>query len=274
MTDTQDDSEPWVAIEAVVATSHRVEKYGGVQLAESALQQIADALNTGAVPLLGQHDWTQPIRSRDLEASIITLPDGEKAVRMVGLVHQGDWESAGQFGGMSFTTFETLGVAQGPHSAATEAVSVAADAGWFADADIAAACEIICPLAPAQGSRLLQFSAADIARISLEVGLTYVAAWGPGIAQSAIWDGLKHLMLRRLKRKPDAAGQSPTRIELVTKLPGGSVVGVIDTNDPEVVKSALAAYSGAVDHVLQSTPRTKQIIVWGDGEDGGSWAAK
>lgn len=272
MTSNEDTSGPWVALESIVTTTHRVEKYGGVRLAESALQQIVDALNAGTLPMLGHHDWTRPIRTRDLEASIVELPDGEKAVRLVGLVHQDDWDAVGQVGGMSFTTFEALGLAAGPHPPGTEAVRLAADAGWFTDDDIAAACSVISRVAPAEGARLLQFSAIDLARISVELGIAYVNTWGPGIAQNAIWDGLKHLMLRRLKRTDQQQLESsPTRIELVTPLPAGAVTAVIDTNDPDVAQKALATYSAAVNRAAESGPQEKHIIVWRDREDGGSW---
>jgi len=271
MTSPDDDSATWVALEAIVATSHRVEKYGGVKLAESALQQIADALNAGTLPMIGHHDWTKPVRTRDLEASIVALADGEKAVRLVGLVRQDDWDAMGQIGGMSFTTFEVIGIAEGPHAAETEPIKLAADAGWFSDDDIAGACSVISQLAPTEGARLLQFSAIDMARISLELGLTYVTAWGPGIAQNAIWDGLKHLMLRRLKRTTDGATTPPTRIELVTPLPAGAVTAVIDTSDPDVAQRALAVYSDAVARAAEVAPQAKHIIVWRDQGDGGSW---
>jgi hypothetical protein len=271
MTSPDDNSGPWVALEAIVATTHRVEKYGGVQLAESALQQIVDALNAGTLPMIGHHDWTKPIRTRDLEASIVELTDGEKGVRLVGLVHQDDWDAAGQIGGMSFTTFDVFGTAEGPHPPGTEPVKLAADAGWFTDEDIGAACSVISQLAPAEGARLLQFSAVDIARITFEIGITYVTAWGPGIAQNAIWDGLKHLMLRRLKRTPEGGIEPPTRIELVTPLPAGAVTAIIDTSDPDVAQKALAVYSDAVVRAAQSAPQVKHIIVWRDRGDGASW---
>lgn len=271
MINPDDGSGSWVALEAIVATTHRVEKYGGVQLAVSALQQIADVLNAGTLPMIGHHDWTKPIRTRELEASIVELADGEKAVRLVGLVHQDDWDTVGQIGGMSFTTFDTIGIAKGPHAAGTEQVKLAADAGWFTDEDIVDACSVISQLAPAEGARLLQFSAIDVARISLELGLTYVNTWGPSIAQNAIWDGLKYLMLRRLKRTPHGEAAAPTRIELVTPLPAGAVTAVIDTSDPDVAQKALAVYSDAVAHAAESAPQEKHIIVWRDQGDGGSW---
>ncbi len=270
--DTPDEtSGTWIALEAVVATTHRVEKYGGVKLAESALQQIVDALNSGTLPMIGHHDWTKPIRTRDVEASLVELADGEKGVRLVGLVHQDDWDAAGHVGGMSFTTFDVFGMAEGPHPEGTEPVKLAADAGWFADEDIGTACSIMSQLAPAEGARLLQFSAVDLARISLELGLIYVTTWGPGIAQNAIWDGLKFLMLRRLKRTPDGELESSTRIELVTSLPVGAVTAVIDTNDPDVAQKALATYSDAVVRAAESSPRVKQVVVWRVHGDDGSW---
>src|SRR5947207_6347644 len=98
--------EAWIPFEAIVATSHRVEKYGGVALADSALTQIAEALNAGQLPMIGHHDWTKPIRTKDVEATLVRMDDGERAVRVTGLVVQADWEAVGEIRGMSFSSFE------------------------------------------------------------------------------------------------------------------------------------------------------------------------
>lgn len=78
--------------EAIVATSHRVEKYGGVALADSALSQMVEALNSGKLPMIGHHDWTKPIRTKDVEATLVTLDDGERAV---GVQHVFDGDPSG-----------------------------------------------------------------------------------------------------------------------------------------------------------------------------------
>lgn len=261
--------EIWVPFEGTVATSHRVAKYGGVSLADSALVQIVDALNQGRLPMIANHDWTRPVRTKELEAKLVILEDGERAVRLRGLAVRGDWDAAGLIGGMSFSCFEALGRAEGPHPESPP-LSLSADAGWFDDEAIAAASSVMCVLAPAKGARLLQFAAIDIARVILEIGYDLVLLLGPGLATSAVWDGLKHLLARRNSR-PDMADESTTRIELVTSLPTGDVTGIIDTSDPAIVSQALAAYSSAVLSAMAVAEPTRQLLVWRTGEAGSEW---
>ncbi len=262
--------EGWVEFDAIIATSHRVEKYGGVQLADPALLQIVDALNSGQLPMIGNHDWTKPIRTRDIEAFLVTLADGERAVRLSGLAVQEDWDAVGTIGGVSFSASEPIGRAEGLHPDA-EPLKVLADAAWFDDQSIGDACSIMSELAPVEGGRLLQFSAVDDARVVLEMGYGVVLTCGPGLATSAVWDGIKYLLSRR-KRTNDGV-VSPTRIELVTDLDAGTVVGIIDTADADVAARALATYSAAVTAAAEARAQGKHVVVWEDGHPNGSWVA-
>jgi hypothetical protein len=261
--------EAWVPFEAIVATTHRVEKYGGVAFADSALMQMAEALNSGRLPMIGHHDWTKPVRTKDIEATLVTLDDGERAVRLTGLVDQADWEAVGRIRGMSFSTFEPLGRADGPNREAP-ALRLSADAGWFDDQTIGEACSIMSELAPVEGARLLQFTAVDDARVILEMGYAFVVALGPGLATNAVWDGIKYLLVRRLKRDDDSAA-SRTRIELVTPLPTGEVIGIIDTSDPAIASQALATYSSAVTTAAESAAQGTQVVLWRAAESSGDW---
>ncbi|MFL6163850.1 MAG: hypothetical protein ACJ74U_16725 [Jatrophihabitantaceae bacterium] len=251
--------EQWVPFESLVATSHRVEKYGGWALADSALIQIVDALNSGKLPMNGNHDLTKPIRTRDLEAKLVTLDDGERAVRLTGMVVQADWEAVGPVGGMSFSTRESIGRAIGLNPDGDE-LTLLADAGWFDDQSIGDASVIISALAPVAGARLYQFSAVDDARVILEMGFSFVASCGPGLATSAVWDGIKYLLAHR--KMSDDGVITSTRIELVTDLNAGTVTGIIDTSNPDAVSQALATYSEAVAATVGSIALGKQVIVW------------
>jgi len=91
--------------------------------------------------MIGNHDWTRPIRTNDLDATLVTLEDGERAVRLTGLVHQADLEAVGEIGGMSFSSFEPTGRADGPNRDAP-ALKLSADAGWFDDETIGEALSV------------------------------------------------------------------------------------------------------------------------------------
>lgn len=250
----------WHELEAIVATTHRVEKYGGIRLSEGALQQIADALNTGQVPMLGQHDWLRPIRTQRLRAQLVTLLDGERAVRLTGLVHSQDREAVGDVSGMSFSTQLSIGRAVGLNPEA-EPVKLSADAASFDDSVIATACSLMSAQAPAEGYRLYQFSALDDLRIILEMGLNLVVALGPELATSAIWDGIKLMLGSVRDKRHDLAPIPTTRLELVTPLPTGEVIAVIDTPDIEIAREALAAYSQAVE-VAAKAAAQREVIAW------------
>jgi hypothetical protein len=261
--------EAWVPFKVIVATTHRVEKYGGVALADSALMQIVDALNGGDLPMIGNHDWTRPIRTNDLDATLVTLEDGERAVRLTGLVHQGDLDAVGEIGGMSFTSFEPTGRADGPNRD-PPSLKLSADAGWFDDETVGEACSIMSELAPVEGARLLQFSAVEDARVILEMGYPFVMALGTGLATNAVWEGIKHLLARRQKRDGDSQ-TSRTRIELVTPLLTGEVIAIVDTTDAAIVSQALATYATAVAAATESGSKGRHVVVWRPDGSSGSW---
>jgi hypothetical protein len=51
---------------------------------------------------------TRPIRTRDMSAGRVTLDDGERAVRLVGLVSQADRDAAGPAGDMPVSMTQPL----------------------------------------------------------------------------------------------------------------------------------------------------------------------
>lgn len=262
----QDTDETWVPFEAIVTTSHRTEKYGGVRLSDDVLNDIVAALNSGQMPMICQHDWTQPVRVKDVEANLVGLDDGERGVRLLCLVHPDDRDLVAQFHGMSFSASEPIGRADGPHPDLPP-LNLSADAGWFDDDTIANASSIMSALAPVDGSRLFQFSAFDDARIILELGYNFVISAGPGLATNAIWDGIKYLLLHRMKRE---IANPPSRIEFRTDLNRGEVIGIIDTSDIAVVAEALGKYADVVKSIVDAGPE-KHVRIWSVDDPDGSW---
>lgn len=208
--------------------------------------------------MIGHHDWTLPIRTRNVRAWVTDLDDGEKALRLEAEVSGGDFAAVGEVAGMSFTTFAALGEALGPHPDRAP-VQVSADAAAFEELDIARACELMSQLAPAKARLLFQFNALDVSRLVVEVGYPLVASLGPNLAASAIWDGLKHLLTMR--KKPNETAPA-TRIELCTPITeANEVIGIIDTDDPAVARLALEKYSEAL-QVAADLERTRAVLRW------------
>lgn len=261
----------WLELEGIMATTHKIEKYGGFQLDEDALQRMAEALNSGRVPLLGQHDWGKPVRTQQMSARIIRRPDGESELRISVLVHAEDWDSAGEIGGMSFSVFEPIGRADGPHKDA-DPLRLGGDAAWFDDETISAACVVMSALAPVEGSRLYQFSAVHDLKVVLDLGYDLVQALGPSLAASAIYDGVKLMLRSVIGRRDDLVAVPTTRIELSTTLPSGSVVALIDTPDSETARRALETYSRALAAAARVAPAPeRQVLMWNPSRGGGAW---
>lgn len=251
------DDRAWREFEGTIATSHVVAKYGGVRLAPQALQHMADALNAGEIPMLAQHDPRRRIRTRQLSATVVVLPDGEQAVRLACLVHPDDVGVMEGMRGMSFATSELIGGVEGPNPG-WGTIELRADAAVFSDEVIARACEQMCTLGPTQGFRLLQFTGPDEAKIILDIAYNIIVILGPGLATSAIYDGLRYLLRNREKSAPDASVQ----LELATSVRGGDVKAVIQTSDPNVAKAALAAFSDAVQAVASMPPAERPVLDW------------
>jgi hypothetical protein len=218
---------------------------------------MADALNAGEIPMLAQHDPRRRLRTRQLSAAVVVLPDGEQAVRLICLVHPDDVGLMEGMRGMSFATSELIGSVEGPNPG-WGTLELRADAAVFSDEVIARACEQMCTHGHTQGFRLLQFAGPDEARIILDVAYNIVVTLGPGLATSAIYDGLRYLFRNRAK----SAREASVQLELATSVRGGDVKAVIQTSDPEVAKAALAAFSDAVQAVASMPPAERPVLDW------------
>ena len=58
-----------VEVEAIVTTSQPVPAYGGVQLDESVLYDIAEAIRSGSLPMLIGHDIRRPLNPTILDGN-------------------------------------------------------------------------------------------------------------------------------------------------------------------------------------------------------------
>lgn len=232
-----------ITVRARVASTHPMEKYGGIQVAPQALEAMAVAMNAGNVPLTFNHSGSEVIETSNVDVAVVLLDDGEYALEGTFDVEEAAWhaweaqlEEVGVRGGMSFSAFENQ---LAPSSGEPPAFSLSADAAGFTDEDRRRAQELFETSAPTEVKRLYEFSAQEVFRVFLEI-------WeitGPfivNIASSGIYDGLKFLLARH---------QSETEIVITDHSPDGSERRtVIKTNDPETLRTVL--------ETLWSSPRT------------------
>jgi hypothetical protein len=228
-----------LTVKARIASTHPVEKYGGVRLDVRVLHQMATALNAGHLPMTFDHSALHPISVSNVQAQVVELEGDEYAVDATFDVDEDDWrvvqqrfDKAGVRGGFSFTGGEK----QLEPSRRPALVSLAADAAAFSDEERAEAWQLLEATGPAEVSRLYQFSAPELLRVVLDVW----AIAGPfvvNIASSGIYDALKSLITRH---------RAPTVVEIREHRPDGSYsTAVITTSDPTVLRMALETLSAA-----------------------------
>lgn len=249
----------WITIDGVLTTNDAIKAYDGiVKLSDEMIYEIAERVNTGVIPFMGNHDPAQRIRTQNVRAWVDGVTPGRLLVRFSADVNREDWSNAGDVRGMSFSAFAPL---DGEHlvDKSNLLLSFGADAAWFTDETITLATRSVHlperdfgqPLVT--GARIYQFSIAVDPRIIIETSIFLWQMLGPNLVTSAIWDGLKILLARR-KRRPDTPAPKATSIEIHLTTPqGGQVSALIRTDDEEVAKQAVAKLPD-ITEVLTSAP--------------------
>lgn len=264
-----DDQAEWLPFHAVAITTHPIPAYGGFQAPVGLLERIADEFNAGSVPMHAHHDLTDPIRTRSIGAAVRARDDGYHELVLTGEVHADDWSRVGHLSGMSVTLNVPIGDDVGGSSASGDSVTIAADAGWFADSAIIEAAERIGGDIETQPARAYQFGLVPDPQVYVELTMATLQALGPNLAASALWDGLKHLLRRR--RVPDNAdGSSRTVINFsLTDRAGWTAALDVDTEDPETARYAIDKLADAATSAIaaQSSADSAAPIRW-DAEEG------
>lgn len=233
-----DDHGGRLTLEAVLATTHVVTKYGRERLSVGALDQLCEQLASQSVPFRFDHDPARPLDIEVVEVEVRARDDGEHALVAVLSVAPQDWkaakeafDAAGVPGGFSYTRHEFENVV-GPtalvEAAAGPSVIVAADARAFSpEARAAAALSIaLRTRRPVEIRRSYSYSFdAEPALVYIEYAIETL---GPGVLASAIWDGIKSLMSRR---------KGQTRFELRRR--GDKFSASVTTDSPPVALRAL-----------------------------------
>lgn len=238
-------------VEAIIATSHPVEKYGGVQLADAVLEQIASAPRAGELPMLIGHDLRRPLTSRVLDAVVRERADGFKEVWARIVVERREWEeykrdreAIGAPGGFSFSATEPLAALPFALPAESSEIMLAGDAAHWTDRELVGAAEDFTTLGRVVVARRYQFAQGPEAVLVLQVALPILTS----IVGTAAYEAL-----RKLWRK-----HTRTVLHLHVVDDGHEVVAHLETSDP----SGLGAAVHSIESAVQSRP---DVIAW-DGE--------
>lgn len=201
---TKPENEPMttVRVRARLATSHPIPAYGGIQLSEEMLADVAQAMNDGSIPMHFGHDISRPVRVSRVEAGIERLDDGYLSVwaefdadSSAWAVVEDEFREAGVRGGMSISFSAPLA---GGHLFPDASAVVAADAHHFDDEAIREAAAALSNAGlDSGGERLYQFSGIPEAAVVFDLVLPVIGALGINLAASLIYDAAKHLLTKR-----------------------------------------------------------------------------
>jgi hypothetical protein len=227
-----------VEVEAIVTTSQPVSAYGGFQLDESVLYDIAEAIRSGSLPMLIGHDIRRPLNPTILDVQVRPRPDGYKEVWIRFTVDADAWAqfeeeraASGAPGGFSLAFSEPVADLPPLANESVAPVAIEADASHWSDEDLLAAAETFRAIGPVHVGRCYQFAFEPLA----VVVLTLIAA--PiitGLITNALYDGLKRFLRR---------GQRTSFQFRVEREDGTGVEARLETDDPEVLRHAIGAFN-------------------------------
>lgn len=183
-------------VHARLATTHPIQAYGGLQLPREILDQLVQAVGSGAMPMHFGHDISRPVPVSGLKTGIEQLKDGEFAAWAEFDVDADLWSeyeaevaAAGAPGGMSISF---TGPMSGRSLASASPLVVAADGHHFEESEIDEAVAILSRLGPEAGGEVLyQFSFEPVAKIIIDVVWPVVMSLGPNLVASAIYDAAR-----------------------------------------------------------------------------------
>lgn len=180
-------------VRARLATTHPIPAYGGIELPRQVLDQVAQAVASGAMPMHFGHDISRPVAVSEVEAGVEQLEDGHFAAwaefnvdAEVWAAHEAELAAAGAPGGMSISF---TGPLSGRSLASESPLVIAADGHHFDEEEIEAAVAILGRLDAAAGGEVLyQLSFEPLAKVVIDVVWPVVMSLGPNIVASAIYD--------------------------------------------------------------------------------------
>lgn len=247
----------YVRATAIVATSDRIEAYGGYQAPRELLDQMVSDLNSGSTPWHRNHDPRQPFEVRSARAEL--EQDGDRLKVVVHLevnaehwaAHQAEIDALGAPGGMSFTVIETFAAVGGPPESTQFLLAVDAQVD---DDEIANAAQGLWKNSqrPVKVSRLRQFSYEPALRVVIEMLPEILHSVPLNILSNWLYDALVPFIRPRRRTHFEVNVRSDS---------SGSraVHGVIDTGSTRHLRMAL-------DSLEQMTTRMLPVVTFEDGE--------
>jgi len=225
-----------VTIRARITTTHPVAAYGGVQLSEDVVRSIANAIASGEMPMLFNHDLSRPMHTSNVAAGVEPTEDGYLAAWAEFDVDQSAWEAyeaerdaLGAPGGMSFAAASPI---PGHDDIEEPEVLIAADAAHFSDDEILAGERKLSALGRSLGSRYYQFSVIPDAKVVLDFTLGALDGVSINLLAATLYDTAKSFLKPRratifnLVAKQGSRGRRSLKLHLAA-------------DDPEALRVAM-----------------------------------
>lgn len=221
----------------VLATSAPLDAYGGVQLAEEALERMADTVNAGHLPFHFNHDPRQPLDVTNVRAWTERQDDGSLVVRgeMEMRASHADWyeERCREMdapGGMSFSATTDIRTFPSTDPKCTGSIRIAADAGHYSSDEIETSAEALSRLGNVRACSLYQFQFEP-----LPVVVAFFHSGVPAVA----WNLVSSYLFASLTRLRRASPVSRFQFEVHETSDERHVSALVETSDPDVLEAAI-----------------------------------
>lgn len=239
------EGEPLTRKIAIMATSERIDAYGGHQISEDALSEFAAQMMEQGFPMNIDHDPSQRMKSEVIRAWTERHPNGYLVLKAEFEASAEEWARAGDRTGMSISYTEPIS-----ESAGAAAFSLIADASWFDESVMKDASAVFASQGYAVSTfALYQFAHDPDAWVYLTVAIDQIKGLPTELLATMIWDGLRALLARFKNKRSESSGvaEPRARIELAIELPDGTTSTLhLETDSGEEIKHAIDKFADIV----------------------------
>ena len=234
-------------VSTILTTTHAVAANGGVRLDKAVLDQLADGVRSGSIPMMFNHDVRQQTTVANVESGVRLRPDGEWEAWAEFDVDADDWDrferqlkEAGAPGGMSFKASEPFIVSEG----GPPAIHVCADAHHFPDELLLDLAKDLSKRGPFQIDHLYSFSFVPPAAVVIAVAAQWASQIPPNLLASWLYDAAKRFL------QPIGAEKTIFDFE-INHTDGSQVKAHLETANKKTLRRAIEAF-----RELSPKPRT------------------
>lgn len=225
-----------VVVEGILSSTTPTAADGGIALSRRSIERAAEEIREEGLRLTLDHDPLRRLHPEVRKVELREIEGGGLALWVQFLLDEDEWSQVGDRRGFSATGIVAALAAE--RSESKPAVEIFADAAQFEKEQYDAAVVELRRHFNVGGGRLIQLSEVPPPAVILELAWNGLQSLALGVAGSAIYDGLKHLL--RPKHAPESAFYLKVRR-------GDHVTSAhLRTSDHEVLKEALSTWRDVV----------------------------